>query len=175
MEHYNGVSIMWLEDRSVADGWAVTDSCLTGVGGVFAGKCFRACLPKDLAEEVQWSIVHYELLAIVVLVQVFRADISGKRLTFYCDNQAVVAVVNTGRAKDSLLQRLLRWLCYWLLHLDCLVHMKFVTTKKNQLADSLSRSHLGERERVNCDKLIAQWALQELTVESEFFVLQEPW
>lgn len=109
------------------------------------------------------------------MVQVFSEFLTNRRVVMYCDNQAVVSVVNTGRARDKLLQRCLRWLCHVLAEIDCLIKLKYIDTKENRMADSLSRSHQGEKERLRCDALIAQYELQEVAVNDEMMILQEPW
>lgn len=139
----NKVCMMWLEDLGVEDPGMYTDSCLDGIGAVLKDQCFRSSIPVVLRNREEWNIAHYEFLSLIVAVQVWITWVKGRRFTAYCDNQAVVSVVNTGRAKDRELQRLLRWLCYLLTVNDSLLRLKYVETDKNFKADILSRSCCG--------------------------------
>ena len=46
MNKFNGVSIMWMEDRKTVNEVLATDSCLTGMGGFSHGKFFHCEIPE---------------------------------------------------------------------------------------------------------------------------------
>ena len=60
-----------------------------------------------------WTIAPKELLPIVCSLAIWGKHWSGSRVECRCDNAAVVAVVNSGKAKDSTLLHLLRCLFSW--------------------------------------------------------------
>ena len=63
---YNQVSIMWMACEPEPDAIFATDSCLQGMGGLSRDKYFHAEIPQHLRESVEHSIVHYEMIALVI-------------------------------------------------------------------------------------------------------------
>ena len=107
---YNGVSIINRSPWTLPDAVFSTDACLTGCGGIADNRYFHARFP-DWILQTYTAIHQLECLAIVVAVSIWGARWRGQRLRVYCDNEAVVAVLNTGRTKDKLLAHCLRNLC----------------------------------------------------------------
>ena len=64
----------------------------------------------------------------------------GCPIECYCDNMAVVAVINSGRAKDKTLMHLLRCMFFVVAHLDIHIHASHVPGVENVAADELSRN-----------------------------------
>ena len=58
----------------------------------------------------------------------------------YCDNMAVVAVINSGRAKDVTLMHLLRCMFFVAAHLNVYLQAHHVPGAKNMAAGALSRN-----------------------------------
>ena len=56
-----------------------------------------------------------------------------------CDNQAVLQIINNGKAKDKLLQQLLRQLMFELASHQAEIIVHYVPTKENVIPDILSR------------------------------------
>lgn len=175
MQEHNGVSMMWLMDWTLEEGLAATDSCLTGMGAVLGDQCFRTQLPECIIQDSEWGIAHLELLAIIVFVQVFVDILPKRRLVLRCDNSAVVSIVNTGRSKNQLLQRCLRWLSYLLLRMECMIKLVHIASKDNEEADILSRSHTDPESRTRCDQMIISMGWRERVVLREYMVLKEDW
>lgn len=175
LDDRNRVSMMWLEDLGVEDPGMFTDSCLEGMGAVLKEECIRASIPRAFRDRSDWSISHYEFLALIVAVQVWSEWVKGRRFLAYCDNQAVVAVVNTGKARDAELQKLLRWLCYLLTINDSLIRLKYVETANNVKGDLLSRSCCGAKERNKCDIMIARESLKQWTVQQHHWGMWDNW
>ena len=57
---------------------------------------------------LEWQIAEKKLLPILFSMVVWGKWWSGKRVECHCDNMAVVAVVNSGRAKDKIMMHMLR-------------------------------------------------------------------
>ena len=55
----------------------------------------------------KWSIVAKELIPIVLASMLWGSRWQGCLVMAYCDNLAVVEVINAGYSKDSLLMQLL--------------------------------------------------------------------
>ena len=76
------------------------DASLTGLGAVFHNMVYNLPLPKGYMGD---NIVQLEILNIVVACKVWANHWSNKRIKIWCDNQAVVKVLTTGRCKDKTL------------------------------------------------------------------------
>uniref|UniRef100_A0A1X7TD39 Reverse transcriptase domain-containing protein n=1 Tax=Amphimedon queenslandica TaxID=400682 RepID=A0A1X7TD39_AMPQE len=110
--------------------------------------CGAVCLPVGQWFQVQWpeswysiSIAAKELLPIVVSVAVWGREWAGLRVLSRCDNDAVVACLRSGSAKDPLLAHLLKILALLsALHKIQLVAVH-VAGRSNGAADALSRGN----------------------------------
>ena len=109
---YNTASIMWMDQCMAVDQELATDACLTGIGALAWEEYCHAKIPAELVEDEDWCIAHYELLAILVSLRVWKTKFKGKRFLVQCDNKAVVDVINCGTARDRNLQKLLRCFAY---------------------------------------------------------------
>ena len=112
------------------------DACLTGMGGVFENQCYALPIPRDFR---QYSIVHLEMLNIVVALKVWATQWSNKKLRIKCDNMAVVEVLTSGKTKDNILATCARnvWLLSAIFNIS--IHIEHIPGKQNVIADLLSR------------------------------------
>ena len=76
------------------------DASLQGLGGVFKDMICALPLPRGFRG---YSIVQLEILNIVVALKIWALLWKDQTIEIKCDNMAVVAVLNTGRARDSIL------------------------------------------------------------------------
>ena len=76
------------------------DASLTGLGGAYNSMVYSLPIPKDYKN---YSIVHLEALNIIVASKVWAEAWANKQIHVFCDNMAVVEVLNTGKARDSVL------------------------------------------------------------------------
>ena len=141
LPQFNGVSIIYTSCWSSPDEVFATDACLTGCGGCSGSRIFHKEFPADVL--VQFPFIHQlECLAILVAVRLWGSAWKGLRLTVFCDNEAVVQVLNSGKTRDALLGKLLRniWLVSATNEFELrAVHLPGV---ENRVADLLSRWHL---------------------------------
>lgn len=141
MPHFNGVSIIYTSSWSSPDKVFATDACLTGCGGCSGRRMFHKELPVDVL--VRFPFIHQlECLAILVAMCLWGSAWKGQHLTVFCDNEAVVRVLNSGKTRDPLLGKLLHniWLVSCTHEFDLrAVHLPGV---ENRVADLLSRWHL---------------------------------
>lgn len=91
---------------------------------------------------VQWSIAVKELLPILYALVLWGKQWEGQRIECLCDNMAVVAVINSGRAKDTILMHLLRCLFFVSASFQVQVHANHIPGLHNIAADALSRNNL---------------------------------
>ena len=84
------------------------------------------------------TIVHLEMVNIILALRIFHPMWSGRRLAVKCDNDAVVKVLIHGRARDPFLAACARNLWYILADADIDASFVQVLGKNNQVADLLS-------------------------------------
>ena len=76
MPEYNGVSMMWAIGLHEVGKKFSTDACLKGLGAVFNNEYITAQF-SEYEMDPSYSIVHLELLAIVVAVKVWSESLAG--------------------------------------------------------------------------------------------------
>ena len=52
---------------------------------------------------MNWSIVHLKMVNMLVSVKLFQAQWPGRKVLIKCDNEAVVTVLRSGKARDPFL------------------------------------------------------------------------
>ena len=112
-----------------------------GFGGYFNGKLFQGRWPphmqlnKDQGISIEWQ----ELFPIVVACALWFPHFSGKRIQFWCDNESVVAILNSGRSRAPRIMDLLRFLVLISMKHNFFVRARHVPGISNEIADALSR------------------------------------
>ena len=74
------------------------DACLTGLGGCWGNMVYYLPIPLGFKS---LDIVHIEMANILVADKILARTWTGRRVLIKCDNQAVVAVLNSGKARDA--------------------------------------------------------------------------
>ncbi|XP_041958640.1 uncharacterized protein LOC121717981 [Alosa sapidissima] len=90
----------------------------------------------------------FELYPIVVACVLWGTHWSRKRITFFCDNEAVVAIVNKGRSRCPKIMSLLRRLTWHSVIHNFIANAIHVPGYFNVQADALSRLRLQEFHRL---------------------------
>ena len=113
-------------------------------GCVFENSWIFGRWGRNFIEQYEPSIEYLELFGLVagILTWQDHPKLNNKRVILYCDNQAVVSMVNNLTSSCPNCMHLIR-----ILVLNCMVHnrrvfVRWVLTKSNGLADSLSRIDL---------------------------------
>ena len=70
------------------------DACLVGLGAICINQVYAIKIPKNYEN---YSIVHLEMLNILVALRVWAKQWASKKILLKCDNQAVVLVLNSGK------------------------------------------------------------------------------
>ena len=85
------------------------DACLVGIGAKFDNQVYAAKLPF-IGHGL--SIVHYEMINIVVAFNLWGREWSNCNVKVYCDNEAVVTCISSHKIKDAYLMTCVRnlWL-----------------------------------------------------------------
>ena len=79
------------------------DACLTGLGGRWDNFVCHLPLPRGFRN---LDIVHLEMVNIEWALHLFAQYWAGTRILIKCDNDAIVKVLNAGKARDPYL-----WVC----------------------------------------------------------------
>ena len=103
MAIYNGVSMIKTSKWSAADKVFSTDSCLTGCGGICENEFFHRVFPNQLVGATNITIVQLECITVMVAIKHWCGQCKGKKISIYCDNEAVCSVINSGKTKDMFL------------------------------------------------------------------------
>ena len=133
LPHYNGTS---LYDHRPVDVTLELDACLTGFGGRSGDLVYHLPIVRGFRN---WTIVHLEMVNILLAVRLFKRQWSSRKDLIQCDNEAVVSVLKTGRTCDPYLGACARNIWYLAAKAD--IDLRYIHIKgvNNVVADVLSR------------------------------------
>ena len=117
----------------------MTDASMIGGGGVCQNDWFIIEWDEDLMEQCKPSINFLELYVLTIAIYVWGERFSNIPIIIYCDNMSVVHMVNNGTSKNTRCMKLLRIITLHTLIHNITIHVKYINTKENVFADSLSR------------------------------------
>ncbi|XP_021347069.1 uncharacterized protein LOC110454687 isoform X1 [Mizuhopecten yessoensis] len=137
LDSFNG-TFMFLSDR-----WETseqlrfyTDASNLGYGGFFQTSWMYGEWP------LHWQSFHItvkEFFAIIVALELWGPSLTNRCIIFYCDNHAVVDIINKQTSKDKTLMKLVRRFVVTTLKLNILFTARHIPGKSNILSDHLSR------------------------------------
>lgn len=143
LNDWNGVSIL-LEPgfTPAADLELSTDASGTiGFAGYFRGHWFQSRWPVGMRvyDSSTNSMARLELFPIVVASLLWGHIWRGKRIMFYCDNQAVVFIIRKGRSRSAPVNHLMRILTLSAARAGFVISATYIASKDNDISDALSR------------------------------------
>ena len=130
---YNGVSMY---GHKAVDFVLQLDACLTGLGGCWGSIVYHLPIPHGFKS---LDVVHLEMANIIVVVKIFARAWTGRPVLVKCDNQAVVAVLNSGKVRDAYLGVCARNVWYVAAVHDVQLEYVHVLGANNRASDLLSR------------------------------------
>ena len=151
LPRFNGIT--YINKDPIPQGHTLhIDASLTGLGGVWNKEVYATPLFNVYQKDL--TIVHLEMLNLVIALKLWAGNWAHSTVKFYCDNSAVVQVVQTGRTRDDMLALCLRNI--WLISAtyDITVTIDHIRGKANNIADLLSR--------IYSDKPVDQSLLRDL-------------
>lgn len=83
-----------------------------------------------------------ELVPVVLAVAVWGKQLEGRNVMAYCDNQAVVAIINKGDSREADCMHLVRCLAFLRAKFHFALYGEHVSGSLNELADALSRDKM---------------------------------
>lgn len=128
-------------------------------------------LESGLLEIHDPSIQFLELFALTVGVLLFTKRLKNSRVAIFCDNQAVVHMVNSTTSSCKHCMILIRLLTLFALQNNVDFHVKFVKSEENKMSDFLSRLEFEnfKREVPQGYKLSRLFTPKQLLPVAKFF------
>ena len=146
MEKYNGVSFIPASAWSEPDVTFATDSCLKGCGGICSNQYFHSGFPTEIQN--QGLPIHaLEMLAVLLAVKSWGSSLQGLKVQIYCDNDAAVQVINSGRTKDSFMASCIREIWLLVSMYSFQIRAVHLPGEENRVPDWLSRWDCGSEYR----------------------------
>ena len=127
------------------------DACLVGLGAICMNQVYAIQIPKNFEN---YSIVHLEMLNILVALRVWAKQWSNKKILLKCDNQAVVSVLNSGKTQDLTLAAMARNINMLLAVEDIELQVIHILGVDNNIADLLSRWSITSNPDVKLRQLV---------------------
>ena len=122
--------------------WYTDASGVIGIGGIFDNHWFYSRWDRQFLVDYKPSIEFQELLALAISVELWLPLVRNKRICLHCDNQSVVAMVNSSSSKCKNCMYLIRRITLRSMECNTRVFAVYVNTKANYFADALSRNQL---------------------------------
>ena len=136
LENYNGVSILWLTRIPEADRLIATDACPKGYGAVCGEQYLHGTFPPNMRKQ---NIAYLEMLGVLAALNMWTKELRGKYFWIHIDNEAVATVLNTGAARDPMLQNALREILMIASNNEFMIKAKHIRGVDNRIPDWLSR------------------------------------
>jgi len=144
VKNWNGKSFFLKEDWESRDSVEIyTDASGTeGFGGFWKGQWFNGQWPEQYkltSGKAGLSIEWQELYPIRVACVIWGTHFQNKRVTVWCDNESVVAIINTMKSKVPEIMDLIRPIVAQSLEQNFVLKAVHLSSEENSIADALSR------------------------------------
>lgn len=110
-----------------------------GINGQMTTSWFAQKWPAKFIQKSKCSIEVAELIGTCTAVTVWADELKGRRVTIWCDNQAVVHMVNNTTSSCRKCMFLIRHLTLLCMQFGIRVFCKYISTTSNRDSDLLSR------------------------------------
>ena len=136
LPHFNGITI--LKKEPIRDSNTLhIDASLTGLGGVWGHRVYST--PIYPISDFELKIVHLEMFNILLSLRTWGDFWQHSTVSLFCDNLAVVQVVETSKTKDPFLAACIRNIWLITAALDINLEVSHIRGADNHIADLLSR------------------------------------
>ena len=109
LPEFNGIT--YIDRNEIPDNRTLyIDGCLTGLGGIWGQQVYATPVSPIIGQTLK--ITHLEMLNVVVDLRLWATEWAYSAVKLFCDNLAVVQVVQTRKTRDSFLAACIRniWL-----------------------------------------------------------------
>ena len=138
VESWNGISILRDESltQPVHEIWSDASGSW-GAGAFWGSEWLQLQWPPAIQP---YQIAIKELIPITLACALWGSNWKGTRVRVNCDNEAVVAVLNSGYSRDPFLMHLLRCIFFFCARFDFCLSAEHIPGHLNVLADAISRN-----------------------------------
>ena len=137
---WNGVSMMSVVEKINPKVSLTTDASGSwGCGGFSSNQWFSL---KWSANAVSLHITVKELLPITIAAGLWGPQWRGQSVQVWCDNEAVVAIINQGTSRDLEAMHLVRCLAFIMAKCEFFLFATHIKGQHNKIADALSRNNM---------------------------------
>lgn len=143
-KQYNGISVFHDRFWLTSDDLQLHTDSAGGIGMGF-GIFFQHHWCNDKwpigwhKQGITKDITVLELFPILVALFLFQDELKNKKIQFFCDNEAVVHILNTQTSKNENVMSLMRVLTLQCLRINAVVKGVHVRGIDNKICDALSR------------------------------------
>ena len=149
LEHFNGIQMIIEEDPFPLELSQLLDKPFdiyagdatpVGGGGWSGDQYWSRMLPREL-QDPSLPIHVKEFWCLIVSARLWGSGWTGRAITMFCDNCAVVDTINHKKPKDPALLSLLREFLFIACSFKFFPVVRKISTTDNYLADHISRRH----------------------------------
>ena len=176
MSRFDGRAMMLEQSWTQAEEFWCTDAALDGCGGWSqkAKEYFHCTFPATLQNK-DVHINELECLAIVLALKKWGHLMKRKKCLVNCDNEVTMMAINTGRARNELMQQCLREIAFILANNSAMIKVQYLTSTENEVADYLSRWGHHHKFRDKFNRMNKQLKLNEIKITAEDFIFNNKW
>ena len=174
LPEFNGVSLIPEARWSEPDTVFATDACLTGCGGVCGDEYFQSEFPAAISQSAL-HISALEMLTVILAVKVWGRRLERAKIRLFCDNEATVQVINSGKTRDVFMQCCLREICYLTAEAQCVVRAVHLPGVQNRLPDLLSRWSLSPKAQDEFRELTSHRDMTNIIIHEHLFFFSHDW
>ena len=139
IQSWNGVSMLRDQKRSHPDHQIWSDASGSwGAGAIWLTHWFQLQWPATLQAE---QIAIKELIPITLSCALWGSHWKGMTIQAHCDNDAVVAIINSGYTREPFLMHLLRCIFFISAKSDFTIFATHIPGHLNTVADAVSRNN----------------------------------
>ena len=151
-----------------------TDACLTGCGGVCGDQYFQSEFPAAISQSA-FHISAIEMLMVILAVKVWGRRLERAKIRVFCDNEATVQVINSGKTRDVFMQCCLREICYLTAEAQCVVRAVHLPGVQNRLPDLLSWWSLSPKAQDEFWELTSHCDMTKIHLHEHLFAFSHDW
>ena len=155
-----------IRSRVTTSQFLYTDACLTGGGAHLQDHSFFAITWPQHMTQWQVAITELELYKILLAVRVWLTQLSGTTLQIWCDNEAAVVTVRSGRTRNPFLASCIRELWYLCATADVDILISRIPGERNNTADLLSRAATSAKAQMDFQQFKAESDLHQSHIPS---------
>ena len=141
--HYNGVSFFRLPELIKSTHINMfSDASKLGFGATYGTQWIQGQWPKGWTK---FQITVLEFFPVFVLVSMFAHLVKNANILYYCDNIAVVEIINKQTSRNKKVMEFLRPLILIMMRFNINLKSKHIPGVENILCDKISRFQVSDK------------------------------